>query len=1705
MKVAEVDTRGVQRESVGDEEAPLTGGPRRGYDRSDGSSSRTQPPPPSGPPNWFWAGVLVLVLGFVLVLSTGGSDSDAEADSEQLAQISAELDAISAQQAQLAATGASPAPPPAATAGELAVIRGQLNQIAADQERLLAAAAAAEPTAATATVTMPAGHDRLCAFGAGQASSQLRLPAAVVPKHYHWTLEPGTGYDDVNVRSFAGSVEMTVGLAAGETPSSCIPMHSHPDTIAISVVEVLKPDGSVQCLCDEAALPTTTRSCLAQTCAYVAVRPGGPSSDQIVLNLGSTSTLVTSTADTTVRIGYRGTYGGGSGLYITAPSPQSKPIIAMQGESYGARRAFPCLDEPALEATFDMTYILPRVPGLVALANMPTASVAPHPDQPEMDVHRFQRTPVMPTYLICVVVGNLVGIPSPAPGLTSTVVTVWAVPEHVDLLSNAIAVSGQAVYFMEQFTGVDFALPKMDLVAVPGKGGAMENWGLLTMDSESFLVNATIESTHELVKSSNIICHEIAHQWFGDLVTMEWWDNIWLNEGFATLFSFLFVDYVRRGDQTILPHVAGVWESSKGDARSLFHIHINQQHEGIGSSSGPHQNALRSQAHSGASLSHSVGFNTVAYAKAGATLAMAMDTMERLRPGSFSQGLEAYLRMDAFGNSVPMDLWSNLGTALGDPLFAERMLTWSASGGFARVTATVTASLLFFRQCPSEDPRSTILWSIPLVIGGQTAGAPDAATPVVIWLETNELRVPLSQLPGTRPVVKAAGMGLYRVDYTDQWPETVNQVRAVDEGDDVRAAADMIQDAFGLLQDQRLSDPAVPMDLIRASAAHAHAHGGYPLYATWLRELELLGVLMQEESASCYADFENFNMYLMMDLTTRRGDTVGVKQKREDSDSDKIIRPLLLDFQMRTGCPVARQLLCPRVRQAIGHPWEVDNEMRPTLLMTAMRGDCEEWGVTAEEAFTAITDHYHGTTDPSLRHHLLYSLPTAKDATLLMRGLDFGFENLPAMCSTPSTNPIQIMCSSDWQRLFSATVLNPAGGARAAWQWLKPKLQDPNVYSQRILSILCAGISSQDVLDDMQRTFGISTPEINAEDHPALFSVQQNIARRAYQSSALCDWLASDRATRESQAPPPGPPPPPLQKMIVYNAKAIHTVTEPDGSGGAVSFVVIGDRFAEVCSTDEGRCSLSSLRALYPGATELDAAGKTITPGLIDAHGHLIGVGEAMLEVTLRGADSKAECLRRIQAFVQDNPDTVQGGGWILGTRWDQTLWDGPDTPFPTKYDLDTAFPTTPIWLSRVDGHGGWANSAAIRAAEAFNGAPLPSVDPFGGQIIRLSNGEPSGVFLDAAMGLIRDAIPPFSHDVKLRALRQGVQELNKWGLTSIQDAGVPPEDIELYMESVDRGEFSLRNYIMVESNACSTADERVEHFCASTYTPFWGDYGAHRLRIHSVKIHLDGALGSYGAVMLEPYSHLPDGYTGDPRGTFRLSPEIFTAAVEHWQAAGFQVNTHCIGDACDRLCIDAYERALNLIGSDGSAERHRIEHAQILSEPDLPRLAPLHIIASMQPTHATSDSSWAESRIGSERIAGAYAWRRLLDSGARLALGSDFTVERPNPMLGIYAAVTRQRVVTCDGTWSGVCPTGQPEGGWYPDQKLTRFEALRGFTVDAAYAAFDESQLGRIAPGGLADFLLLDRDIMDPYTCPDDDILDARAEQVYLGGERVL
>eukprot|EP01050_Picozoa_sp_SAG11_P017803 SAG11_NODE_2608_length_3175_cov_1.390442_3_plen_266_part_00 len=257
-------------------------------------------------------------------------------------------------------------------------------------------------------------------------------------------------------------------------------------------------------------------------------------------------------------------------------------------------------------------------------------------------------------------------------------------------------------------------------------------------------------------------------------------------------------------------------------------------------------------------------------------------------------------------------------------------------------------------------------------------------------------------------------------------------------------------------------------------------------------------------------------------------------------------------------------------------------------------------------------------------------------------------------------------------------------------------------------------------------------------------------------------------------------------------------------------------------------------------------------------------------------------------------------------------------------------------------------------------------------------------------------------------------------------------------------------------------------------------------------------------ADLVVQYSHLPAGYTGDPRGTLKVDRGVFGAAVEAWQAEGYQVNTHCIGDACNRYCLDAYEQALQKIGSDGAMERHRIEHAQILSEADMPRLAPLHVIAAMQPTHATSDSSYVLDHIGEARARGSYAWRTLLERGTRLALGSDFTVERPNPFLGIYAAVTRQRVVECNSSYSGACATNEPAGGWYPSQKLSRREALRGFTADAAFASFDEDQLGRIAVGGLADWLIIDRDILDSSGVGEAAILDTEVLGTYVGGELV-
>ncbi len=525
--------------------------------------------------------------------------------------------------------------------------------------------------------------------------------------------------------------------------------------------------------------------------------------------------------------------------------------------------------------------------------------------------------------------------------------------------------------------------------------------------------------------------------------------------------------------------------------------------------------------------------------------------------------------------------------------------------------------------------------------------------------------------------------------------------------------------------------------------------------------------------------------------------------------------------------------------------------------------------------------------------------------------------------------------------------------------------------------------------------------------------------------------------------------------LILHNA-VIYTVDKAQPQ--AEAFAVRDGRFLMVGSDEQ-------VLDAYPQARRVDAEGRAIVPGLIDAHAHLTGLAETFLKADLVGAGSKAEIVERLQAFARDLPE----GAWLLGRGWDQNDW--PEKTFPTREVLDEAFPNRPVWLVRIDGHAGWANSAAIVAAqpEGLAGAP----DPEGGAIIRDGVGAATGIFVDAAMGLIGRAAPEPSAEELERSLRLALDETRRYGLTGVHDAGVGLETIRLYKQAIDEGWFPLRVYAMIGGQG-----ETFRHFCEAG--PLL-DY-ENRLAVRSVKYYMDGALGSRGAALLKDYSDDPGN-----RGLLGRSPDEFLQDVKRAMTCGFQINTHAIGDRANRIVLDTYEQALDEMGA--TMGRHRIEHAQVLAPVDLPRFAGLDVIASVQPTHATSDMYWAEERLGEERLEGAYAWNELLESGARLALGSDFPVEEVNPLLGFHAAVTRRDA------------EGRPEGGWLPAERMTRQEALHGFTLGAAYAAFQEDELGSVTPGKWADFVVLSKDIMQ---IPAEEILRTEVAATYLGGERI-
>jgi predicted amidohydrolase YtcJ len=486
-----------------------------------------------------------------------------------------------------------------------------------------------------------------------------------------------------------------------------------------------------------------------------------------------------------------------------------------------------------------------------------------------------------------------------------------------------------------------------------------------------------------------------------------------------------------------------------------------------------------------------------------------------------------------------------------------------------------------------------------------------------------------------------------------------------------------------------------------------------------------------------------------------------------------------------------------------------------------------------------------------------------------------------------------------------------------------------------------------------------------------------------------------------------------------------------------------------------------SIRAAHPNARVIDVHGTTVMPGLTDAHGHLYGLGLSLDTVNVIGAPTYDEVIAR----VRDRAQRAAPGDWILGRGWDQNRW--PDKQFPTAAPLDAAVSDHPVWIRRVDGHAGIANTAAMRAA----GITAATKDPEGGRLLRDAAGNPTGVFIDGAMHLIDSKVPPPSAELRKSRVLAAAQKIAENGLTEMHDAGAEQSTITAIQQLIDEHKFPIRVYVML-------TDEATLLDAWLTHKPLIG-YGD-RLTVRSVKMYADGALGSRGAAMLAPYSDDPSN-TGLLVSREEHMREVATRA----RAAGYQANTHAIGDRGVRNVLDAYEQA-----GATPADRFRVEHFQIVAPSDFPRLAQHGIIASMQPTHATSDMPWAEARVGPDRIKGAYAWRTVLNSGARIALGSDFPVEDVNPFFGIYSAVTRQD------------QQGTPAGGWYPDQKLTLPEAIRGFTSDAAYAAFEESSRGTIEPGKLADLTIVEGDL---YSASQSQLFATKVRYTVVGGEMVF
>ncbi|MBA4311218.1 MAG: amidohydrolase [Chlorobiaceae bacterium] len=480
----------------------------------------------------------------------------------------------------------------------------------------------------------------------------------------------------------------------------------------------------------------------------------------------------------------------------------------------------------------------------------------------------------------------------------------------------------------------------------------------------------------------------------------------------------------------------------------------------------------------------------------------------------------------------------------------------------------------------------------------------------------------------------------------------------------------------------------------------------------------------------------------------------------------------------------------------------------------------------------------------------------------------------------------------------------------------------------------------------------------------------------------------------------------------------------------------------------------------------IDLKGKTVLPGLVDGHAHILGEGGKLENLDLSGTTSTEQIVMMVAERIKNS----KKGDWILGRGWDQNSWQIKE--FPKKEILDKVSSDNPVFLRRVDGHAAWANTKALQLA----GIDASTKDTSGGKIVRDKNGTPTGILVDNAIEFVNKIIPPLSNEDIERRLVLAMNECASLGLTEVHDMGVDEKTIQIYKKLIDEGRCPIRIYAAID-------------YPGDTWNQFLKSgpliaYKDGMLTVRAVKLYMDGALGSRGAAFFEEY-------TDDPgnRGLTLMSEKEMETVCRNALEKGFQVCTHAIGDRANSITLDIYGKAIALKKDRQNQERWRVEHVQVLSPNDIQRFKKLNVLPSMQPTHATSDMEWAENRIGPDRIHGAYAWRSILNTGAEIISGSDFPVESVNPFYGLYSAVTRQD------------QNGVPQGGWYPEQKMSRVEALNSFTRWAAYGAFQENSKGTIETGKWADFTIIDRDII---RCNENEIYSTKVEMTIVGGKIV-